>query len=489
LQSASEDLTGRIEPEITSPITERTALWIVALLTSVGFALRYFGCLNDLWLDELISIHTAHSLHSWTQVFTSVHMDNNHYLNTLYLYLVGPQPYWPIYRFLSLFFGTLTIWAAYWSLKNRSQVQALLFATLIAFSYPLVHFSSEARGYSGAVLACVLAFGLLQRWLAAPTVEESAQWGALYSGSLVFGLLSHLTFLFVAVALALFSIIATRHRRGTVAANATIHIAPALSFLVLAYLDFRGFFTLGGTQSTAIHELSRLLANVIGWPLHDAYSAWIIGLPLFFFVAFQLSRRPRNIDSSLFLVLAAILILFAVANKPSFVAQRYFLVFVPFGYCALAIAMSRMRRTMVVAPLGLLIVGNISLYAHFLKDGRGHYQAALHLIAQKSTVTELRIASDQKFRAGVELDFYQRTLPPLYTIRIIPKASAEVHPDWLITHDDAFAPPRPDVLTGTSGKAIKVAYFGCSELSGEAWTVYRLYPSTAESSGNSAAHN
>jgi uncharacterized membrane protein len=231
LQIASESSQEVGELKSDSWIDQRTATWLVALLTTIGFALRYVGCLNDLWLDELISIHTAHSLHSWTQVFTSVHMDNNHYLNTLYLYLVGEQAYWPTYRFLSLFCGTLTIYAAYWSLKERSQIQAVIFAALTAFSYPLIHFSSEARGYAGAVLACVVAFGSLQRWLAASTNRDSICWGALYSVALILGFLLHLTFLFVALALALFSVIALRQRRGSMAAAAKIHLAPAICFL------------------------------------------------------------------------------------------------------------------------------------------------------------------------------------------------------------------------------------------------------------------
>jgi hypothetical protein len=106
----------------------RRALLALALLMAVAAVLRVLGTRNDLWLDEIISLGIAKDCKSAWQIFSAVHSDNNHYLNTLYLYFVKGASYAPVYRYLSVAFGVALVPAGYWMMERRSRVEALLFA-------------------------------------------------------------------------------------------------------------------------------------------------------------------------------------------------------------------------------------------------------------------------------------------------------------------------------------------------------------------------
>jgi len=59
---------------------------LMFLLLGLGFALRLPGMMHDLWLDEIWSITLIRKLSSPLGIFTEIRYDNNHWLNSLYLY-------------------------------------------------------------------------------------------------------------------------------------------------------------------------------------------------------------------------------------------------------------------------------------------------------------------------------------------------------------------------------------------------------------------
>ncbi|HEY1302347.1 MAG TPA: hypothetical protein VGF24_02280, partial [Vicinamibacterales bacterium] len=63
----------------------RTILFCGLLTAAIG--LRVIAARGDLWLDELWSLSFARQLDSPLQIWTSIHHDNNHPLNTLYLFV------------------------------------------------------------------------------------------------------------------------------------------------------------------------------------------------------------------------------------------------------------------------------------------------------------------------------------------------------------------------------------------------------------------
>ena len=454
-------------------------LWLfVVILAAIGCLLRYIATLNNLWLDELISLHLAFSLRSVGHVFTAIHSDNNHYLNTLYLYLIGPQKFWPTYRYFSVACGVLTIPAGYWAAKIRSSSVGLLYAVVLAFSYPLIHFSSEARGYSTAVLAGVVAYGALARWTVTSGPTRT-RWTACYAVASVFGLLAHLTFLPILFGFAIWSLLATiRMKPRAFGSWLLLHIPVGVLFLLLFWVDLRGIKALGsGVEVRGLPLLSRLLALSSGWPLRDLWTFWILGVPLFILAAAAIYRLYRTDDSSwLFFAFTTFFPPLFLLLPLSLVSLRHLLVFLPFWYLIIAIAVQRFPRAVQLAGLGLFVIGNLFLYSQFLPVGRGQFTKAILFMDQNTSAPIITVSSDQDFRAGIELDFYQHILPP-GRVRLVPNGQHTSEPsEWAIFHSEALAPPLLDKFVWGKMIATKVAYYGCSELSGQAWTIYHLTP-------------
>ncbi|MEN6450401.1 MAG: hypothetical protein ABFC96_07920, partial [Thermoguttaceae bacterium] len=160
-----------------------------AVVLLLAGAIRFGGAVNDLWLDEIWSLQLlADHATSPLDVFTKIHHDNNHYLNSLWLQLTGPAASPVLCRLLSLAAGIGTVALAALIGRRRDTATAVLAMLLVGFSYVLVLYSSEARGYAGAVFFAFLSFLLLDRYL------DRRRWqtAVAYSLSAVLGLLSHL---------------------------------------------------------------------------------------------------------------------------------------------------------------------------------------------------------------------------------------------------------------------------------------------------------
>ena len=83
----------------------RPALFLIILVASL---LRLAGIFDDFWLDEIWSWRFARDAHSASEILLgpAFHHDNNHVLNTMFLYVLGDRQNWCVYRLLSLATGT-----------------------------------------------------------------------------------------------------------------------------------------------------------------------------------------------------------------------------------------------------------------------------------------------------------------------------------------------------------------------------------------------
>src|SRR5262249_4135081 len=145
-----------------------------ALLVAAAATLRGAASSGDLWLDEVWSVEVAQRLHSGLGVFTEIHQSNNNHLNTLFLYLLGKQSNLFVYRIPCVIAGVAAVLVAGHIGLRRGGVEAILAMVLTAFSYPLIHYSSEARGYGLAVLFDLLAFDFLESYFMAKSVWKLA---------------------------------------------------------------------------------------------------------------------------------------------------------------------------------------------------------------------------------------------------------------------------------------------------------------------------
>ena len=115
----------------------------------VSAALRFFGAQGDLWLDEIWTLNIVSNMEHAYLIFWGPYHDNNHFLNTYYIYLVGAQSSPSVLRGLAIVTGIASVVVAGLIGLRRSRAEALINMLLFGLSYAMVHYGSEAAHADG----------------------------------------------------------------------------------------------------------------------------------------------------------------------------------------------------------------------------------------------------------------------------------------------------------------------------------------------------
>jgi hypothetical protein len=465
-------------------MSRRRCALAVAALVLAGAIVRAIPCWrSDFWLDEIWTWYDAMGLRSVLGVFTAIHHSNNHHLNTLLFYWLGDQRGWAIYRLPSLLAGTASIALAALLAARRGRLEAALAALLSAASFALVHYSSEARGYSLAVCFALAALLALLRFLE----RGGAAWAALFAACTLLGLLAQLVFAFFwAGALALSSLRLARRPGSRAAALADalrLHAAPALGLALLYAVDLRHLTVGGGPPAVASEIVARTVGFSLGLPvrpaLAPAYAALVLAL-----LALGLRRLAREGDDLWVLWLVAIAIAPAAilaAMRPEVIDLRYFLIGIALFLILLAWVLGAAlraggwRRAAALAGLAVFLAGNAVHTARFLEHGRGGYQAALQYMAEHASGPRIVVGSDQDFRNGIVLRFYARLLPSGRTLDYRERARWPAQgPEWIVIHRRTRPEQTLPEIGFEGGLRYRLAAdFDHAAISGFYWAVYR----------------
>ena len=168
----------------------RTAAVVIILLSVL---LRLLACFDDLWLDEIWSLQLAGKASSCFEIITTLQHDNNHPLNTLWLFVAGQNAGSFIYRIPALLCGCLTVAYAGFRVWNKDQYEALIAWLLFGCSYFLIQYSSEARGYGPLMLCTLLSIDIFERL----TVTRERRTQLLFGVVTIVGMLAHASYFFV----------------------------------------------------------------------------------------------------------------------------------------------------------------------------------------------------------------------------------------------------------------------------------------------------
>ncbi len=473
--------------------------WVAAGSVVIGVAARVVACLDDLWFDEVWSVLIVRDyVHSPLDVFTNFKHSNNNHLNSLWLWLMGYGAWPPLYRVPSLIASVGTIALAgliggrpsAGGAAMRDRLGARVAVTIASWSYLLIHFGTEARGYSAVVFFVLLAWYALLRF----EDHRAWRWAVVYWLAVVLGFLAHLEFIACCGAIALWSIWRTfRHRvtwAQSVADLLILHAVPAVLSSVFYFVSIRGMkigtgpayaltpllvktasYTVGGAAGgvlgwTAALAMVGAAVLAIGWLVYQRSDQWLFYLP----------------------ALATPLLLLAI-HRPDQLYPRYFmanvaayLVLVPRPLAAL------MRR----GPSGLgvgaillvvFIAGNAVDTASLLRYGRGQYLAALRFMEQQAAGGKLVIASDQDLRNGLLVEYYRDYLEHPGQVAYMgsltqakelrERGELAQRPEWFLA--DRFEIPRgPDSgYRDKFGNRYRlIAVYQYSDLSGWHWLIY-----------------
>jgi hypothetical protein len=443
--------------------------WSVFGVLVLAALVRAPGLLTELWLDEIRALANVSSIDSVLGVFNAIHHDSNHWLTSLWLFVLGPEaPFW-LYRLPSFLAGLAAVLAAGW-LASLEDGKARLPMLLTATSFPLVFYSSEARGYSLAALAGLLLLFCLVRWL------ETNQMRFLVGGALlaVAGVLSHLSFLVVVVAATIYALVVAGRGGTTVIRAIAIPSAALLVLAVLTAIDLRYLGIGGGTREPPSAVLAETASLAVGGPIEGRYVAYFALASALILLA-ELARRvarfwpartaidPRSHLWAFYAGLVLLPLWIAYALDPPFLFPRYFLVCIAFVPLLAGGLMSRLRPPWSHLLVVLWVVTNGYALARFTEEGRGRYAEALQFLLESSPRAEVVIASDHDLRNERLVGFYALRLGEEgHRLRYVGEDRAAAAEFWIASYEGS----RP-----REGKLLRT--FPSSSLSGATWTIYR----------------
>lgn len=467
----------------------RRMVFILCVASLVaGAGLRVGPMFTDFWLDEVWNWEVARHLSSPLAILSAEASDNNHPINTFFVWLLGAHRPWPAYRLLSLATGIGSIvlcglaGARY---GPWGPPVAMLFAGL---SPILVFYSSEARGYSPA------AFFALAAFLAASRPINGRSWamrGILW-GTVALGFLSHLSFAFVYLGILCRDAYRIVRRRGVFRAGVVdllaSHAIP-IAALVGAGIRFSTLTIRGGPDYVLHRVLLATASYALGIPDHPMFL--VVAVPaIAALFGYECVRSARaGSDEWVFFVVAVMLApaTALLVLRPSVLSPRYFLVLAPFVLLSLAGCVAarfgRKRGGGVLAWVFLLAfcAGSLAMTTRLAREGRGQYLKALRYMAAETAGDSIVVGTDKDIRVPLLLAFYEPYLGGRKRIRFQRSAPDSASaPEWFI-HSvamdepgiDRHYRPAPDIAVAgwCCWQLVKeYPHFG---LSGMSWYLYR----------------
>ncbi len=459
-------------------ISERNFRIIGVAILVLALILRLIGARGDLGQDEILSLSTVAKVKRIDRIFWAVNFDNNHPLNSAWLYIVGAHASYLVLRAFSIALGLGTVVAAgIWGAR-RSRVTGLIGMLLMATSYFMVNYQSEARGYAGLVLCMLLASMALE------SILEGKDRRLPLAFALLGGFLFHPYVIFAGAAMAVTClwIVWKRERSLQGAAEFTLRtftwslimgaiaVSPILllSYTVGDVLPFHWpvfLATYGDAAgfSVALPELHRSYV----------YAGISVVLAIGLFV-----KKPEDFRATLYLcmlvVVPGVLSLGHLPNLTyprhlTMVALAFFLICADLlGWAWALNAKARLAAAIVVLAV---VVGNGLNLQKFYASTRGHYEQAVLAMTANGPAT---YAVSMGHLTNM-VDYYAArnnrtaTYPPLSEWCTTP-------PDWYLMDRVVPAATPKEIVIGP--KECRITYARPADypvwgLTGLEWLLYR----------------
>ena len=289
---------------------------------------------GDLWLDEIWSLMFVEQVDTAVELFTDQKHDNNHLLNSIYLYVMGSGRPMMGYRMFSVLSGIGTLFLMGHLGRKWNPLAGFLAVNFTGLSYPLVLYASEARGYGPAIFFSLCAFWCLVDLL----MENDTSKRPWFWLTAILAMLSHSSSFLVLLSMgAWFSCVVllppADWKKGLLNGVATFLI-PVLVAVGL-YLGFIREMGIGGGPVYSKIQVAYTVASfALGFPLQGVFPMLALGGFCVFLVAGSLHLKGDGTRLELFFpfVLAVFPVVIIWVTQPEVLYFRYFLLTFPFFY-------------------------------------------------------------------------------------------------------------------------------------------------------------
>jgi hypothetical protein len=391
---------------------------------------------------------------------------------SLWMYALGNGRSFVWYRLPSFLAGVAAVLAAGALARVDGEGRPGLAMLLVSASFPLGFYSSEARGYSLAVLFALAAIYCLVRY----AESEDARFFVGYGLASTLGILAHLSFLVVLVADIVFGLVLVGRGRMRLPTLVALHGIPAGAFALLVALDLRYLRIGGGPHEPPSLLVARTASLSVGGPVEGAAVRLFAALCALLLAA-ELARRVRRFwpgragtepGAHLWVFYAVVIstpVWLALVLDPPFLFPRYFLVSVAFVPLLVASLAGSLGRPGSAVLLAVFLGANAWAWARFASEGRGHYEDALEQILESSPSGDVTVTvgSDQDFRNEMIVRFYRERLGE-NADRLTYVGEGKQTTDFWIGS-----------LPGSSCDRCRlVGVYPSSSMSGATWRVYRV---------------
>jgi hypothetical protein len=465
---------------------QRKVVLAGAGIAAAAALIRAPGLFSDLWLDEIWSLDSARAASSWTDIFLRIHLDNNHHLNTLYLWAIGDSAPPVLYRMLAFVSGVVSVLVAWRLAAREGRLAAGVTAVTFSLSHLLVYYSSEARGYAPAVLFSLLAWGVLQRHAEQP----SWRYVLAFTGCALLGVMAHRTVGFFLVGAYVWydAEMQQRHRvREATRLTWRTFSLPVVSVAAFAAVSLRNTMVGGGLAYRLDDIAAQALSNLVGGPTGGPLMWIAAGLVAVLFAA-ALWQRWQAGDRRWILYATTVVLLpliLGLAGRPETLSARYFIVPAAFALLAVSIFLGRgladggRRRLLARVSLAVVVGLGAASMAERRTSNRGQYRRAFAEMLTAAGDQSVTVASAERFgghafRTRTVLNYYRRTSP--MTSRLLYVEPAEYPPsgtDWIIVESPEARPGEPSHRDRYARLFDLHRDYLAPELSGVNWHLYR----------------
>jgi hypothetical protein len=460
---------------------------VVAALVAAGLVVRLWCARGPLWLDEIWSIENLAPLTRFWQVFWGISHDNNHFLNSLWLYFAtGLSADERILRAPSIAMGAMTVAMAARVAARHSPAAAVAAGAMAAASYFLVNYSVEARGYAGMALAILVAFDAMERATARPGSRARFAFAAAAG----IGLLWHLAMLPVVALFALIHLCEQRREIGgwEPAAAATLRflaptfvaVLPALACLV-AGVAVVGRLTIGGVRAfdagLALGAIADMARDTIGLPLATPTGLILAAGAAAIAIALRLRLVLDDRRIAYAVILLALPAAVFILRPPNAHIPRYYLVCALFLVLLIAEVFGSLwragawGRAAALAALAGMLIGDASLLIRYQASKETAWPQALTAVADSG---QTALASSFDDRVGKFVAYYNRGHPPL---DLVARADWCVRrPQWFIAETANIVDLPQDLDLPAGDCRVRFAFarrFETWGLSQVGWALYR----------------